>query len=194
MPTAIVLSGGGAQGDFQVGALRFLYDQEIRPDIIAGSSVGAINGTKLAEGEGAPDQGLADLEALWLEELRTNDNMYLTEDWVNNLPVEARGVITGDGAPATEDPQFFDFFAAAYPQFFPLIKQAYESLSDAVAGQVMKRLSNENSIFNLEPIRWQMVGNPALGIRRRFDRAKLDAWSGQGGHSRLAMVCLEPVW
>ena len=56
MPTAIVISGGGAKGDFEVGALRLLYDRGIRPDIICGTSVGAINGAKLAEGEGDPEQ------------------------------------------------------------------------------------------------------------------------------------------
>jgi hypothetical protein len=47
MPTAIVLSGGGAKGDFEVGAVRCIYDRGIRPDIICGVSVGAINAVKL---------------------------------------------------------------------------------------------------------------------------------------------------
>ncbi|MDQ4070564.1 MAG: patatin-like phospholipase family protein, partial [Actinomycetota bacterium] len=55
MPIGIVLSGGGAKGDFQVGALRFLYNQGIRPDILSGTSVGAINAAKLAEGENPAD-------------------------------------------------------------------------------------------------------------------------------------------
>jgi predicted patatin/cPLA2 family phospholipase len=50
MNTAIVLSGGGAHGDFEVGALRYLYNRGFYPKIICGSSVGAINGVKLAEG------------------------------------------------------------------------------------------------------------------------------------------------
>ncbi len=35
MMSAIALSGGGAKGDFQVGALRYLHDQGVRPDILA---------------------------------------------------------------------------------------------------------------------------------------------------------------
>ena len=46
MPIAISLSGGGAKGDFEVGALRLLYDRGIRPDVLTGSSVGAINAVK----------------------------------------------------------------------------------------------------------------------------------------------------
>jgi predicted acylesterase/phospholipase RssA len=52
MKTAIVLSGGGARGDFQVGALLYLYGVGRYPQIICGSSVGAINGVKLAEDPG----------------------------------------------------------------------------------------------------------------------------------------------
>lgn len=58
MRIAFVLSGGGAKGSFQVGALRFLYTRGVAPDIICGCSVGAINGVKLAEGEGQPTQGM----------------------------------------------------------------------------------------------------------------------------------------
>lgn len=48
----LALSGGGAKGSFQVGALRFLYEEKkIRPKVIVGTSVGAVNGVKLAEGE-----------------------------------------------------------------------------------------------------------------------------------------------
>jgi predicted acylesterase/phospholipase RssA len=42
MPIAIVLSGGGAKGDIEVGALRFIYDQGARQDILCGTSVGSM--------------------------------------------------------------------------------------------------------------------------------------------------------
>ena len=49
---ALVISGGGSQGSFQAGALRFLYDHlALRPVAICGNSVGALNGSKLAEAE-----------------------------------------------------------------------------------------------------------------------------------------------
>ncbi|MDQ3111285.1 MAG: patatin-like phospholipase family protein, partial [Bacteroidota bacterium] len=47
---AIVLSGGGAKGDFQVGVLKYLYKIEgFFPDLVIGTSVGAVNAVKLAE-------------------------------------------------------------------------------------------------------------------------------------------------
>jgi NTE family protein len=54
MITSLVLGGGGALGDFELGVLQYLYGYNIRPQIICGTSVGAINAAKLAEGEGHP--------------------------------------------------------------------------------------------------------------------------------------------
>lgn len=46
--TAFVLSGGGARGALQVGALRALLERGIVPDVIVGTSIGAWNGAWLA--------------------------------------------------------------------------------------------------------------------------------------------------
>ena len=46
--TAFVLSGGGARGALQVGALRALLECGERPDVIVGTSIGAWNGAVLA--------------------------------------------------------------------------------------------------------------------------------------------------
>jgi NTE family protein len=60
---AFVLSGGGNLGAVQVGMLRALLERGIRPDLIVGCSVGAINGAALAD---APSLvGVARLEEVW---------------------------------------------------------------------------------------------------------------------------------
>jgi NTE family protein len=46
--TAFVLSGGGARGALQVGALRALLEIGERPDVVVGTSIGAWNGALLA--------------------------------------------------------------------------------------------------------------------------------------------------
>ncbi len=46
--TAFVLSGGGNQGVAQVGMLRALIERGIRPDVVIGTSVGALNGAAIA--------------------------------------------------------------------------------------------------------------------------------------------------
>ena len=46
--TAFVLSGGASLGAIQVGMLRALYESSVTPDLIVGTSVGAINGAFIA--------------------------------------------------------------------------------------------------------------------------------------------------
>lgn len=48
MSTAFVMSGGASLGSMQAGMLQALYEREIRPDVIVGTSVGAINGAYIA--------------------------------------------------------------------------------------------------------------------------------------------------
>jgi NTE family protein len=46
--TAFVLSGGGNHGSAQVGMLRALLERDIYPDVIIGSSAGALTGSAIA--------------------------------------------------------------------------------------------------------------------------------------------------
>src|SRR5262249_44041880 len=46
--TAYVLSGGGARGALQVGAVRALLEAGILPDVLIGTSIGAWNAAVLA--------------------------------------------------------------------------------------------------------------------------------------------------
>ena len=60
---AVVLSGGGSLGAVQVGALRALFEQGIRPDLLVGCSVGALNAAFLAVDP--TTERLDDLERVW---------------------------------------------------------------------------------------------------------------------------------
>lgn len=57
---ALVLSGGGGRGAYHVGVLRFLEEHEWFPDIVVGTSIGAVNGAAIASGHNAHS-----LWALW---------------------------------------------------------------------------------------------------------------------------------
>lgn len=46
----LVLSGGGARGFAHLGVIQAMYEQGIRPDIISGTSAGAIVGAMIAAG------------------------------------------------------------------------------------------------------------------------------------------------
>ncbi|WP_018155192.1 patatin-like phospholipase family protein [Demetria terragena] len=63
--TAFVLGGGGILGATHVGAIRALLDDGIVPDMVLGTSIGAVNGAFVAAD---PTQaGLQRLHALWDE-------------------------------------------------------------------------------------------------------------------------------
>jgi NTE family protein len=48
MTTAFVLGGGGVLGAAEVGMLRALFEIEVTPDLVLGTSVGALNGAMVA--------------------------------------------------------------------------------------------------------------------------------------------------
>jgi NTE family protein len=61
--TAFVLAGGGSLGAVQVGMLRALLKAGLRPDMIPGSSVGALNACYFA---GRPNaEGVEPLASIW---------------------------------------------------------------------------------------------------------------------------------
>jgi NTE family protein len=63
--TAFVLSGGGNMGALQVGMLRALFERHIRPDLVLGSSVGALNGVAVALEPSLATVGR--LEEVWVD-------------------------------------------------------------------------------------------------------------------------------
>ena len=46
----LVLEGGGAKGAYQAGAIKALLDNDYKFDLITGTSIGAINGAFLVQG------------------------------------------------------------------------------------------------------------------------------------------------
>jgi len=67
--TALVLSGGGARGAYEAGVVAGLVDVlgHLHIDLVAGTSVGAINATYLASHADQDDLGITQLLQLWTE-------------------------------------------------------------------------------------------------------------------------------
>jgi NTE family protein len=62
-PVAFVLGGGGVLGAVEVGMLRALFRAGIRPDLVLGTSIGAVNGALVAA---EPTESVTDrLVRLW---------------------------------------------------------------------------------------------------------------------------------
>src|SRR6201996_3951282 len=62
MTTAFVLGGGGLLGAQEVGMLRALSEAGVRPNIVVGTSIGAVNGAFVAAD---PDRAAERLADLW---------------------------------------------------------------------------------------------------------------------------------
>ena len=78
---AFVLSGGGNRGPLEVGALQVLLEHGIVPDMLVGSSAGAVNAAFLAF-DPTPETAL-ELETLWIaaREERVFQHNRLTMVW-----------------------------------------------------------------------------------------------------------------
>ncbi|WP_454918981.1 FAD-dependent oxidoreductase [Xanthobacter sediminis] len=74
--TALILQGGGALGAFECGVVMALEEEGIFPDIVAGVSIGALNGAVIA---GNPRHAAQALEAFWADLAVTTPNVPFTE-------------------------------------------------------------------------------------------------------------------
>ena len=83
MTTAFVLTGGGSLGAVQVGMLQELSERGVTPDLLVGTSCGALNAAWVA-GHGMSSDSLTELAAVWTS-LRRSDI----------FPVDARQVLRG---------------------------------------------------------------------------------------------------
>jgi len=80
MKTAFVFAGGGSLGAIQVGMLKALTENALRPDLLVGSSGGAINAAYFAADP--TSRGISQLEAIWLS-LRRDDVFHFS--WVSGI-------------------------------------------------------------------------------------------------------------
>jgi NTE family protein len=68
---AFVLGGGGARGALQAGALQALLEAGYQPDLLVGTSIGAVNSTFLAL-KGVNLASVSELIEVWKEAARAN--------------------------------------------------------------------------------------------------------------------------
>jgi NTE family protein len=61
--TALVLSGGGPLGALQVGAIKAIFEHGVRPDLVTGTSVGAMNAAYIATNPTM--NGIDRMELVW---------------------------------------------------------------------------------------------------------------------------------
>ena len=174
---ALSLSGGGARGSFQLGALGSLYDvYGFRPNFIAGTSVGSVNGIKLALAQppavndpaavlaavaaGTPDSGLTALRALEAEWATFNSTaeFFTIQPRFKGSMIE--DMLHGMNAAPTGEPPMsatigpdIDKYSALLS--IPVVNVVTGPLAAAelqkLRGTILAILA-ENSVFNLDPV------------------------------------------
>src|SRR5919108_1273685 len=62
----LILQGGGSLGAYECGVYKKLFERGIKFDILAGSSIGAINASIICSAQNAKKDAAAVLENFWL--------------------------------------------------------------------------------------------------------------------------------
>lgn len=81
--TGLVLGGGGAHGAYQIGAWQALQEKAISFDLIAGTSVGALNGALIAQND------VVAARALW-EKIETSQVLAFTYQQLDDVDFSAQ--------------------------------------------------------------------------------------------------------
>ena len=89
------VSGGAARGDFQLGALRYLADRGIKPDAMATTSVGSVNGLQLAHGDRPGKTAQDALEDIWFTKMNTCGDLFEVSDVTRMIRDRIQGVLSG---------------------------------------------------------------------------------------------------
>ena len=152
--TALVLSGGAAQGSFEVGALDYLYGRGFLANAICATSVGSVNGLLLAHDGTGPGQAarFAVLKGIWETEMNSNADMCDEAPWLAGVTARTRAVIGQLYSGQISIPSL-----AASAVFFPPMAFGQFALlgADVIADivDVINAFGHAQSVFTLAPIR-----------------------------------------
>ena len=156
MSTSLVLSGGAAQGSFEIGALDFMYGRGFLANSICSTSVGSVNGLLLAHDGTGPGQArrFAILKGIWETEMNSNADMCDEAPWLAGLTPSTRAAIGRLFSGEIDVPSL-----AASAIFFPpfAIGQAIALGSDLT--DALGALGHASSVFTLAPTRAKIVRN-----------------------------------
>lgn len=112
-----LLGGGGAKGCFQAGALGFLAeieeDENLQPDLVCGTSVGALNGILTTENANVRDnRRIIDLIDIWLS-LENSDDFFVINPAVERLNDDLPDYLQNLTGIDVEDTAY-DYFGGGY--------------------------------------------------------------------------------
>jgi predicted acylesterase/phospholipase RssA len=150
MKSTLVLSGGGAKGDFEIGALQYIYESGYFASAICSTSVGSVNAIQLAHGKDLTTQKAAfdKLKSIWQSQLKFNSDMYVEAGWLANVSTRTRDAVTDLFSGKLNVPAHFGDAIFFPPYLIGQVGAAGIDLGEALDG-----LKTAKSVFNLDPTR-----------------------------------------
>lgn len=182
MSDALVLSGGGSRGDFEVGALQYLYEGGYFASTVCTTSVGSVNGVQLARGGDSVTQKAAFLmlKSVWQTQMRFNSDLYDEAPWLAGVSAATRAAVVSLFPGRMNVPSLLADATFFPPLLFGQVARAGIDLGSALAG-----LGSAQSVFTLDPIRAKLTAVldagevAASGVTLRLVTVSLDS-----GHVR----------
>ena len=108
---ALVLGGGGSRGSYEVGVWKALHEHGYRPDIVTGTSVGALNGAMVAQDK------LDETVRMWrmlktemVMDINVKSDLKTMTDQIEAMSVFAREAIKNHGADTAPLRRLLEYF------------------------------------------------------------------------------------
>ena len=90
--TVLVLQGGGSLGAYECGVYKCLYKNGIKFDVLAGSSIGAVNASIICSAQNAGNDVPTALENFWLslaEDISPPNPLFLSAPFISSDKIMA---------------------------------------------------------------------------------------------------------
>jgi len=207
---ALCLSGGATRGGFQMGAIIFLYESYgFRPDIISGTSIGAVNGIKLACGpppavndteailtevmHGNIDPQLMhmrELEQIWLDVNGRKDFFAITPAFQGTM-VEDALADNSSSSPLPSSDLILAANIGMYLPFFHLISGIASSVELSKIQSLLKTVMQEDSVADLSPVKTKLTKPGRINVGKAADTPPYTNNLFFGTPLYMAMVSLE---
>src|SRR6476646_1759499 len=91
LENVLIMQGGGSLGSFACGVFKTLVKQNVRIDIVAGTSIGAVNAAIIVGSKS--DHPEKDLEDFWMEIAESNPNI-IPDIFLFEYDIMARSYVT----------------------------------------------------------------------------------------------------
>lgn len=135
METVLVLQGGGSLGAYECGVLKHLYKKGILFDVLAGSSIGAVNTSIIASAQNTQKDVAQVLEEFWL-------------------------TLSENALPSQQLPSWPFFFSDGYSDKAAAILSSMQTIAFGVSNAFLPKWFELSSTDYCLPFEWTFLYDP----------------------------------